>query len=230
MYGLGIRLGFYLQWFGVILAAWIARGEVRGLWFANDFFVAATFLALVIQVSRNVQSLQVVEVYIILLLMFGAYLYVVPVYIWRFLTRCNPYWDPTRWPIIRESALHSNLRLMLEFAVLGLQFWFWFSRVQDLKDEGCEQFGFFFAKIRLNNAGFVAINILLYFALAAICLFLVFVKMVSMLGTLRDLNVHENRYVFPSQHTSYLWTLSLLIIVQVTTSSAVSEFCATSTP
>ncbi|KAF2817020.1 uncharacterized protein BDZ99DRAFT_7341 [Mytilinidion resinicola] len=192
MYGLGIRLGFYLQWFGAIFAAWIARGEVKGLWFANDFFVAATFLALVIQVSRNVQSLQVVEVYIILLLMFGAYLYAAPVYIWRFFTRRNPYWDPTRWPIVQKSALHSNLRLLLEFAVLGLQFWFWFGRVQDLKGEECDQFGFFFAKIRLNNTGFVVINILLYFMLATICLLLVFVKMVSMLGYLKDLNAYED--------------------------------------
>ncbi len=72
MYGLGIRIGFYLQWFGASLASWIARSEVKPLRFSNSLFVAAAFLALIIQVSKG--GLRAVEIYIVLLLMFGAYL------------------------------------------------------------------------------------------------------------------------------------------------------------
>ncbi|OCK80789.1 hypothetical protein K432DRAFT_434534 [Lepidopterella palustris CBS 459.81] len=153
MYGLGIRLGFYLQWFGVILANWLARSEVPGLRFANSVFVAATFLALIIQMAKNVQNLEVVEVYIILLLMFGAYFALIPIYIWRLFTKCNPYWDPSRYPIVNPGALYSNLNLLLLVAVLSFQLWFWFARVPVLSGEDCEQYGFLFAKIRLENTG-----------------------------------------------------------------------------
>ena len=96
MYGLGIRLGYYLQWFGAIFASWIAPSEVNSLRFSIDLFVAATFLALVILTANDADSLEPVEIYIVLLLMFGAYLALVPIYLLRMVTRCDPYWDPSR--------------------------------------------------------------------------------------------------------------------------------------
>lgn len=92
MYGLGIRLGFYFQWYGAILARWLAPSEVKGLAFSFNVFVAATFLALVISTLTDIDSLEPVETYIVLLLMFGAYLALVPIYVWRLLTACDPYW------------------------------------------------------------------------------------------------------------------------------------------
>lgn len=92
MYGLGIRIGFYLQWYGAILARWIAPSEVKNLAFSLDIFVAATFLALINLTFNDFNSLEPVETYIVLLLLFGAYLALVPIYVWRLLTACNPYW------------------------------------------------------------------------------------------------------------------------------------------
>ena len=60
MYGLGIRIGFYLQWFGTILALCVARGEVQGMRLSNSLFVASTFLALIIQTEQN--NLKPVEI------------------------------------------------------------------------------------------------------------------------------------------------------------------------
>lgn len=74
MYGLGIRLGFYLNWYGSTLASWIARDELDGMELSNSFFVAATFLALIIQTARDI--LKTVEIYIVLLLTFGGYIFV----------------------------------------------------------------------------------------------------------------------------------------------------------
>jgi hypothetical protein len=51
MYGLGIRIGFYLQWYSAIVASWIAPSEINSLRFTNSLFIAATFLALVIQTA-----------------------------------------------------------------------------------------------------------------------------------------------------------------------------------
>ena len=92
MYGLGIRLGFYLLWYGAILARWMAPSEIKSVGYTTDVFVAATFLALIILTAEDVESLQPVETYIVLLLMFGAYLALVPMYLWRLVTACDPYW------------------------------------------------------------------------------------------------------------------------------------------
>ena len=104
MYGLGIRLGFYFLWYGAILARWIAPSEVKNLAFSQDLFVAATFLALIILTANDIRSLEPVETYIVLLLMFGAYLALVPIYIWRLLTACDPYWVSS----ISIDTIHCN--------------------------------------------------------------------------------------------------------------------------
>lgn len=72
MYGLGIRLGYYLQWFGIILASPLAPDEVPNARFALALFISATFQALIIQIVRR--NLYIVEIYVVLLLTFGAYI------------------------------------------------------------------------------------------------------------------------------------------------------------
>lgn len=186
MYGLGIRLGFYLQWFGAIFAAWFARSEVPGLRFTNALFVAATFLALVIQVATNASNLQIVEIYIILLLTFGAWLWLVPIYIWRVFTLCDPRLDPTRYPIVDPGPVFSALNLLLLLFVLSFELWFWFSRVPELSRLGCQQYGFLFAQMRLDNKAFLVINILLYFCLLLICVILVLMNISAKMGLLKE--------------------------------------------
>lgn len=81
MYGLGIRIGYYLQWFSAIFADWKAPSEVNNLREANTLFTTATFLATVIQVSRN--ALEIVEVYIVLVLIVGLSMRVFLKLAWR---------------------------------------------------------------------------------------------------------------------------------------------------
>jgi hypothetical protein len=184
MYGLGIRIGFYLQWFGTILASWIARGEVQGMRLSNSFFVAATFLALVIQTDKN--SLRPVETYIILLLTFGAYLYFVPLYIWRLLTCCVPRWDPSRFPRVANGRIFSVLNFMLLVAVSVFQLWFWIVRAQQTGSDGCEEYGFFFARVPLNEKAFVITNILFQFFLLFCCLGMISISYAKAVGWYRE--------------------------------------------
>jgi hypothetical protein len=100
MYGLGIRIGFYLQWYSSILASWFAHSEVEGLRLTNNLFVASTFLALIISTSNGASNLQAVDIYITLLLTFGYYVFLIPVYAWRIVTAGNARLDPTRWPTV----------------------------------------------------------------------------------------------------------------------------------
>ena len=182
MYGLGIRIGFYLQWFGTIIANWIARSEVEGLRFSNSLFVFATFLALVIQTIKN--TLKPVEIYIILLLTFGGYLWFVPLFLWRGITCSDPRFDPSRFPKVENTRMFSALNFLLLLVVSAFQLWFWFHEVPILSagEDTCPEYGFLFSKIRLNEVGFVAINALLYLTLLLSCAVILWFSLAKLLG------------------------------------------------
>jgi hypothetical protein len=164
MYGLGIRIGFYLQWFGTILANWLAADEVPGLRLATAFFIGATFLALLIQTSQN--NIRPIDAYITLLLTYGSYYYYVPMYLWRLVVRCNPILDPSRWPRVRSSKLYQVLRLTLLIAVTCFQMWFWTTGINSMpRDAACDEYGFFFAQVLLRAPAVVAVNIVFVVAL-----------------------------------------------------------------
>lgn len=167
MYGLGIRVGFYFQWFSTILASWIARSEVPGLRLSNSLFVAATFLALIIQTAK--EKLRPVEIYVVLLLTFGGYLYLVPLYIWRLLTGCTPRWDPSRYSRVRNGKVFSALNFGLLISVSLFQLWFWFAKVKisGFGSTTCRPYGFFFHKFHLDAKGFMIANITFHFVLLA---------------------------------------------------------------
>jgi hypothetical protein len=184
MYGLGIRIGFYFQWYSTILASWIARPEVPSLRLSNSLFVAATFLALVIQTAMN--KLRPVEIYIVLLLTFGGYLYLVTLYIWRLLTCCTPRWDPSRYSRVRNGKVFSALNFALLISVSLFQLWFWFAKakkaVSSTGSDTCRPYGFFFWKFHMDAKGFVIANIVFHFVLLACCLSVMGVMVAKHLG------------------------------------------------
>jgi tellurite resistance protein TehA-like permease len=63
-----------------------------------ELFISATFLALVIQTVHH--GIYEVEIYIILLITFGAYLFIIPSLLWRLATGCQPLLDPSRLPLV----------------------------------------------------------------------------------------------------------------------------------
>jgi hypothetical protein len=158
MYGLGIRIGYYLQWYGVILAPWIAPDEVQGLRFALIWFSSATFLATILQTARN--TLSAAEIYILILLTFGQSLYLFPVFIWRILTRNKPRYDPTRFPKAKPPGTWFNIGYSLILsAVLVFQVWLWAFKVPQLEHQKCQEYGFLFYKVRLDMPWFRGFNI-----------------------------------------------------------------------
>jgi hypothetical protein len=184
MYGLGIRIGFYLQWYAAIIASWLARSEVPGLRINLAFFISATLLALIIQTAQN--NLQIVEIYIILLLTFGSYLSLVPVFAWRLVTGCNPYMDPSRFPLVDPGGTTSDLHVLLLLSVVSFQLWYWFARVPQLASESCQEWGFLFTKIALNNVALQVINIVLNFILGTIVLSLAVIRAIKFMNRIDD--------------------------------------------
>ena len=160
MYGLGIRLGYYLQWFAVIIAAWIAPSEVGSLRLGNLFFVAATFLALIVQIA--LQNIETVEIYVVLLLTFGSSFHLVPILLWRFCTGFRPKWDPSRAPKAKPvSPLFNFLFSALLVAVTSFQIWFWVAKVPRLAPTDCPSYGFLFARMPLDSAALRWLNVVL---------------------------------------------------------------------
>lgn len=179
MYGLGIRVGFYLQWYGAILASWLAPSEAVSLRVVNTLFISASFIALIIQ--RD--GLQVIEIYIVLLLFFGSALYILPILLWRLLTCCNPLFDPTRFPLVKPPGkLFDFLYSLLIMAVLSFMLWFWTVRVPTLEGQLCERNGFIFTRIHLENYGFRVFHLVLCALLLAA---------VVVLAVLRFLNADD---------------------------------------
>ena len=66
---------------------------------------------------------------------------------------------------------------MLLIAISGFQIYFWTDRVPSLDSRLCEEFGFLFSMIRLNEKGFQVVNIILYVLLLVACLFLFLVHL-----------------------------------------------------
>jgi len=167
MYGLGIRIGFYCLWFGTILAYWNARGEFRLLKLVNFLFVGGEFLALIIQTTQD--KLLPVETYIILFLAFGGYLHVVPLYLWKLFTWCEPRMDPSKYPRASTGRIFQLMDFMLMVGISVFQLWFWFTRVGAVDTLICPEFGFFFAQLLLNGKGYVVANILFHFFFVITC-------------------------------------------------------------
>lgn len=162
MYGLGVRVGFYIQWFGIIVAYRLGGSATQDLRVLNALCVFATSVALLIQTAMN--SLHAVEIYVVLLLVFGQFYFAIPLYLWRLITGCDPSWNLSRWPQAPSSPVFRFLTFLLFLVLLGYQMWFWTTGIRRLHTE-CGQYAFLFTKLPLENSGFAVVNIMFDLAL-----------------------------------------------------------------
>jgi len=183
MYGLGIRLGFYLQWFSRIVTDILLvrsrlldherrlkslTAEVQGNRFALQCFVGATFIAIIYQTHTG--SGNVVDLYISLLLCFGCYLHLIPTFLWRIVTGFDPVFDPTRWSPVPRSLTYRILNHLLVLASAAFQLWFWARKVEQDSPKDCKLFGFLFAKLSIRSSGLRITNILVQTIILTIAL------------------------------------------------------------
>lgn len=171
MYGLGIRIGTYLLWFTVVGALWLAPTEVPMLRFITSLVSFGLYLGLVIATANN--DLRASEVYIGYLLSFGTFFFLVPLYAWKGITCFSPRWDPNLFPRVPPSPLNKTLNFVLLLAIASFAMWFWCTGDQQLRGmsqfSSCQEFGFLFAQIRIDNSGFIAFNILFNVVLLVAC-------------------------------------------------------------
>lgn len=177
-YGLGLRLAFYLFWYIIPLTWWIARSETRTLRFILSTLTTGYFLGLLAQVSSYNNALRPVEIYIGILLSFGGFVYLIPLYIWRVLTCFRSRHDPEGWARVREGPVYRIWNYVMLLGITVFWIWFWARVGSDRFREtriGCQEYGFFFGRVRLDGSGFVAGNLVVGVAVLAGCVIAVVV-------------------------------------------------------
>lgn len=167
MYGLGIRIAFYIQWAGLVFLDYLSTHDLQPIRLLGLLLSSAAALALIIQLAKD--DLYPAEIYIVLLLAIGTYIFLVPIYIWRGLTLCNPYWNPMRWSRERMAPVYRLLNFLEILLLAAIGIWFFTTYLPGRPDGSCTQYGFFFGRVSLRNTVYIAFNAILYILIAAVC-------------------------------------------------------------
>ncbi|KAK1998406.1 hypothetical protein LX36DRAFT_33981 [Colletotrichum falcatum] len=173
LYGLGIRVAFYIQWFGAIVVEYLEVADLPDMRLLGLLFSAAAAIGLVVRLS--VAVLQPADVYIVLLLATGIYVFLVPLYVWKAVTCFRPYWDPFRWSEETPSPAFKGLNFTLLLAVTSLAIWYWCAFVPG-NPCSSEQYGFLFSRVSLGNKGFVASNAIMHLVILLACVLILLLK------------------------------------------------------
>ncbi|KAL1858996.1 hypothetical protein Daus18300_009754, partial [Diaporthe australafricana] len=138
-YGLGIRIGIYLQYLTAFGANLFLKEAIDGNLTTNTIFLLALLVAtLVATVQGDVQTTEIV---VLLQLSFGFIFSILS--IWGHRTRAPGGDDPIRFPL---TGSFFRLSLATAFSVYAV--WFWFVGAQEIHDHGgCQDFLFLFGRV-----------------------------------------------------------------------------------
>lgn len=168
MYGLGIRIAFYIHWLGDILITHISEPNLPMIQISSLVLSVSISLALIIQCAN--EALEPAEVYIVLLLVSGMYFPQVPVYLLKLVSCCHPHWNSKSWLDKRLKADWIKLALFVEaIVVAGIGLWFWTTFIHGQDVPRCSQYGFFFAAVNIYSNPFSVFNILVYVGFILAC-------------------------------------------------------------
>ncbi|PNY27979.1 Uncharacterized protein TCAP_02095 [Tolypocladium capitatum] len=174
MYGLGIRLSLYTQWFAALAFEHMGQESLPEIRLLGLLLSAGVTVGLMAQLARG--ALDAAGIYILLLLGSGSHLFLVPVYAWRALSCCNPYWSPPAWSQEEQLRVFRVLNFVLILTASSVGVWFFATYLPGL-DRGCRQFGFLFSQASLDyNEPFVAVNAALYVVIVVGCVAVVLMK------------------------------------------------------
>ncbi|EXK40616.1 hypothetical protein FOXG_20337 [Fusarium oxysporum f. sp. lycopersici 4287] len=152
VYGVGIRAAFYAQWLGSLLIEYLSEENLADLRFISIFSSAAASTSLVIGVAYN--SLQPLDIYFLLLLAMGFFLFQIPLYIWRILTRCQAHLDPFQLSKESHGHFYHLMSLTVLSANVSIGTWYFTSFLPHL-DRDCRDVIFILGKVGLDSQGYI---------------------------------------------------------------------------
>ena len=168
MYGLGIRLAFYIVWATAAFFEFVHEEDLPDLRLLGFSLSLAVTIGLAVQISKH--TLQPIDIDISLILSMGIYVFLIPVYSWRVITCFNRYLDPLRHTTEAESTPVFKLaRLLLLLVITGIGIWFFTTYLVDLQ-LGCEQYAFFLSKMKIEDKIYVAFGSIFFIAVVITCI------------------------------------------------------------
>ncbi|KAH0610067.1 uncharacterized protein H6S33_012613 [Morchella sextelata] len=141
-YGLGIRIGVYLQWVTSAVAYGFLPTEAQSVRGVNNCFQAAMFAGLLFITITKGSDLYAVEAYMMLIFCMGGV--------------CSGdakedggIFKAKKFAYHKASNIGGLIRFVLStgFCVYGL--WFFFTGMDHMKHPGCSTWAYFFAKVNL---------------------------------------------------------------------------------
>lgn len=142
-YGLGIRIGIYLQLITAIVAKYFHPEAIPENLTANTIFLLALFAA--IATATLGSELRPDEIAILLQLCFGFLLSVLSI----LGGRPGPDYPKGHTTIPGAPPIASYLRLTLTTAICTYAVWFWFHGKDEMEISGCPSYMFFLTKVNI---------------------------------------------------------------------------------
>ncbi|KAF5564936.1 hypothetical protein FNAPI_1904 [Fusarium napiforme] len=151
VYGVGIRAAFYVQWLGSLLMEYLSEENLADLRFISLFSSAAASISLVIGIAYN--SLEPLDICFLLLLAMGFFLFQIPLYIWRIVTRCQAHLNPFQLSKEKHGHFYHLMSLTVLSANVSIGTWYFTSFLPQLHRD-CRDLVFLFGKVSLESQGY----------------------------------------------------------------------------
>ncbi|PVH68549.1 hypothetical protein DL98DRAFT_578773 [Cadophora sp. DSE1049] len=145
IYGLGIRIGIYLQWTSGFLANNYHAEAVRDLLATNTIFLLALSIALALATRDG--SIRAIEATILLQFCFGFLFSVSTIWGLRVTARVSQGKEYGRR--LHFATKGTVSRLSLASAICLYNVWFWFRGLDSMQEVNCQAHGFLFAEVNL---------------------------------------------------------------------------------
>lgn len=145
LYGLGIRIGVYLQSFACIFLNVIREQASHSILTAGNLLYLAILTALIVLICRD-ESFEVTEAYIVL-----VFLSTIP---GKYLQRLEVQQIGWSGRHITRAVVNDFLGVLDVIARLmkrGVAIWFWWKGIDVLVNSPCTGYGFFFSKVLLDG-------------------------------------------------------------------------------
>lgn len=159
IYGVGVRAAFYTQWLGTLIMEYISEDDLSDLRFISLFSSAAASISLVIGIANN--DLHPLDIYFLLLLAMGFYFFLMPLYVWRIITRCQPHLGP----FLLTNEVHGTFYYLVTITILAANLsmgtWYYTVSLPHLGHE-CRDVIFMLGKVNLESKGYIIIGSVFY--------------------------------------------------------------------
>lgn len=174
MYGLGIRLAFYIDWFSVAVIEYVHEQDLADVRLLGFLLSLAVTISIIIQIINH--GLEPIDINIALILTMGIYILLTPIYVWRLVTCFNQYLDPLRFSQEEPPPpFFRLLRFLLLIVNTGIGVWFFTTHLAETNLD-CEQYAFFLSRMNIDSKVYIAFGAMFFIILVLACICVLFIK------------------------------------------------------